>query len=163
MLDMGIRRKLLAYFKIITIAAYPNKEELFEEHKILLSLLSSTLSSENCIEIIKKIKKNQAYKLFKLDKDPELLKTFFIKTVDSSTLETLLDTQDIIYSEQEEKILAVFVGNCCAIILEDHYLVHQNPQKAQTDQDHHPIENCLVIILVLLFIFFKKFSMYHNL
>lgn len=76
---MGIKRKLQACFRIINIGAYSNKNVLLEEHKCLLSLLDTPLSYENCIAQVKKIKENQVYKLFKLDKDPDFLKSFFIK------------------------------------------------------------------------------------
>lgn len=102
---MGTKTKLDACFRIINFGAYPNKKYLNEEHKTLLSLLDMTLTHENCEATIKKIKENQIYKLFKLDKDTDFLKSFFIKTSDPSTLQILLKNSDIVYSEQEKNSL----------------------------------------------------------
>ncbi len=110
---MRIKRKLQACFRIINIGVYPNKNLLLEEHKILLSLLDTPLSCENCSELVKKIKENQVYKLFKLDKDPDFLKSFLTKGSNANILKVLLTTTDLVYSEQEkntlEKYFSIFV------------------------------------------------------
>ncbi|MCH9637406.1 MAG: hypothetical protein K0U16_05610, partial [Gammaproteobacteria bacterium] len=102
---MEIKIKLRFFLKKINLATYPNKVILMKEHEALMSLLDSSISEKSCMEVIKKLKRNQVYIFFKLDKDPEFLKVLIKKILDPSILKAILNVSDINYSEGEKIIL----------------------------------------------------------